>query len=61
LEITVVTSAGSATFDLTNTGQWIESGGERLRVCGVDDLWEGKQDLGAALGDAQHERSAVAC
>jgi uncharacterized protein len=38
--------------DVTNSGCWIECDGSRLRVCGVDDLWEGHQDLDAALGDA---------
>jgi len=38
--------------DVTNTGRWIELDGGRLRLGGVDDLWEGKQDLRAALGDA---------
>jgi len=38
--------------DVTNTGYWIELDGGRLRLGGVDDLWEGKQDLRAALGDA---------
>ncbi len=35
--------------DLTNTGRWIELNGERLRLAGVDDLWEGQPDLNAAL------------
>jgi predicted MPP superfamily phosphohydrolase len=37
--------------DLTNTGRWIDLDGNRLRVAGVDDFWEGTQDLDAALGD----------
>jgi predicted MPP superfamily phosphohydrolase len=36
-------------IDLTNTGCWIHLDGVRLRLGGVDDLWEGKQRLGAAL------------
>jgi uncharacterized protein len=39
-------------IDVTNTGHWIERNGARLRVGGVDDLWEGRQDLNAALGEA---------
>jgi predicted MPP superfamily phosphohydrolase len=39
--------------DLTNAGLWVERCGQRVRVAGVDDLWEGKQDLDAALGDAR--------
>jgi predicted MPP superfamily phosphohydrolase len=38
--------------DVTNAGRWVELGGARLRVAGVDDLWGGAQDLDAALGDA---------
>ncbi len=38
--------------DITNAGRWVERGGARLRVGGIDDFWEGKQDVGAALADA---------
>jgi predicted MPP superfamily phosphohydrolase len=38
-------------LDVTNAGRWVEAAGSRLRVCGVDDLWHGRQDLKAALGD----------
>jgi predicted MPP superfamily phosphohydrolase len=38
--------------DLTNDGRWIERPGGRLRIAGVDDLWYGRPDVGAALGDA---------
>jgi predicted MPP superfamily phosphohydrolase len=38
--------------DVTNCGAWVEHAGARLRVGGVDDFWEGSQDLDAALGDA---------
>jgi predicted MPP superfamily phosphohydrolase len=38
--------------DVTNTGVWIEHGGARLRLGGVDDFWEGNQDIDVALGDA---------
>lgn len=41
----------SGLTDLTNTGRWIELEGHRLRLGGVDDLWHGRQDLRAALGD----------
>ena len=44
--------------ELTNRGEWLERKGERLRICGVGDLWTDRQDLGAALGDAT-ERDAV--
>ena len=39
--------------NLTNTGQWIELDGQRVRLAGVDDLWEGQIDMSAALGDAR--------
>ncbi|MBM3979863.1 MAG: metallophosphoesterase [Planctomycetes bacterium] len=38
--------------ELTNRGVWFERGGARFRVCGVDDMWMGKVDMAAALGDA---------
>ncbi len=39
--------------ELTNRGVWLSRGGERLRLAGVDDLWEGRPDLAAALGDTR--------
>jgi uncharacterized protein len=44
--------------DLKNCGVWIERGGNRLRICGVGDLWTDYQDLDKALGGAT-ERDAV--
>jgi predicted MPP superfamily phosphohydrolase len=38
--------------ELTNRGVWLKRNGGRLRLAGVDDLWEGTPDLSAALGDA---------
>jgi predicted MPP superfamily phosphohydrolase len=38
--------------ELTNTGVWLERGGYRFRLGGVDDLWCGKPDVRPALGDA---------
>src|SRR5262245_29134884 len=46
-------------IDVTNTGRWLERGAARLRVCGVDDLWNGNQDLDAALGDARPDETAL--
>ncbi len=51
--------AGSSIRELTNTGTWIENGGERLRLSGVDDLWNGTQDLDAALADATDSDACV--
>ena len=45
--------------ELTNQGVWIEYHGERLRICGVGDLWEDVQDLDAALGDTQSSETAI--
>src|SRR5205085_218693 len=39
--------------DLTNTGRWINLDGARLRLGGVDDLWDGTQLLNAALDGAR--------
>jgi uncharacterized protein len=38
--------------ELTNDGVWLRRGSERLRLAGVDDLWWGKPDAGAAVGEA---------
>ena len=38
--------------ELTNTGTWLCRKGERLRLGGVDDLWEGLPDIAKALGNA---------
>lgn len=45
--------------DLNNAGIWLESGKDRLRVCGVGDLWTDIQDLDAALGDATLDDAAL--
>jgi predicted MPP superfamily phosphohydrolase len=45
--------------ELTNGGAWLEQSGERLRIAGVGDLWEDKQDLHAALGDTQPQETAI--
>jgi uncharacterized protein len=45
--------------DVTNSGRWVERGNERLRVCGVDDLWYGRPDLPSALGDCGGDDCSV--
>lgn len=45
--------------DLTNTGSWLEKGASRLRIAGVGDLWEDRQDLKAALGDTAPDEACV--
>lgn len=49
--------AYSGVRELTNRGVWLERGNHRVRLAGVDDLWMGKVDVGAALGGAT-ERDA---
>ena len=44
--------------ELTNSGTWITNGTDRFRLGGVDDLWCGRPDLEAAVGEATH-RDAV--
>jgi predicted MPP superfamily phosphohydrolase len=45
--------------ELTNRGLWIEDGGARFWLCGVDDFWRGVQDLPAALGDTTRDDAVV--
>lgn len=35
--------------ELTNRGEWLVRGPDRLRLAGVDDLWHGRPDLATAL------------
>jgi uncharacterized protein len=44
--------AAAGIGELTNAGVWLERGGGRLRLAGVDDLWCGKPDTRPAVGDA---------
>ncbi len=39
--------------ELTNAGVWLERGGSRLRLCGVDDWATGHPNLSRALGDVR--------
>ncbi|MBK04536.1 MAG: metallophosphoesterase [Deltaproteobacteria bacterium] len=50
---------GSGLGDLNNEGVWLKKGNQRLRLAGVDDLWEGKQDLKRAMGDAKEHDVAI--
>ena len=45
--------AANRFVELTNTGVWLERGGARLWLCGVDDWATGRPDLRAALGDTR--------
>lgn len=43
-------------IDVTNSGRWLSIGQERVRIAGIDDMWEGKPDLHAALsGTTEHD------
>lgn len=45
--------------ELRNAGCWLERGGDRLRIGGTEDLWTGRPDLGAALGDTRPGEAAI--
>ncbi len=45
--------------EFNSAGVWLEKDGARLRLCGVDDLWTGRQDLKAALGDCGSGEAAI--
>lgn len=49
----------SRAMDLTNDGVWLTIGMSRIRIAGVGDLWEDKQDLAAALADAGESDVAI--
>jgi hypothetical protein len=51
--------ARSGIGELTNRGEWLERGGYRLRLAGVDDLWTGRANVRAALADATAEDACV--
>jgi predicted MPP superfamily phosphohydrolase len=46
-------------MELTNAGEWITRGSDRFRLGGVDDLWTGRVDVGAALGYATREDACL--
>jgi uncharacterized protein len=45
--------------ELTNRGEWFTRRGDRFRLCGIDDLWSGKPDVHAAIGDATRADACV--
>jgi predicted MPP superfamily phosphohydrolase len=45
--------------ELTNAGEWISRGSERFRLAGVDDLWTGRINPKAALGDATLDNACL--
>ena len=49
--------AGISLID--NSGTWIDQGNDRLRVCGVGDLWTDQQNSQAALQDATEHDAVI--
>ena len=45
--------------ELTNAGEWVKRGSDRFRLAGVDDLWTGRVDVKAALGDATRDDACL--
>ncbi len=45
--------------DLTNSGAWLRYDGSRIRIAGVGDLWEDRQDLHAALDGTKENEVAI--
>lgn len=45
--------------ELTDRGVWLTRRADRLRLCGVDDMWYGKPDVTAAAGDASREDAVL--
>ena len=45
--------------ELTNTGVWVKRGSERFRLSGVDDLWAGRVNVTAALGEATRDDACL--
>ncbi len=42
-----------------NRGVWLRRGGDRLRICGVGDLWTDQQDVVSALDDADESDAVI--
>ncbi len=40
---------------INNRAQWVEHSGQRIRIGGVGDLWEGSQDTAATVNDARDQ------
>jgi predicted MPP superfamily phosphohydrolase len=45
--------------ELTNCGVWLRRGGSRFRLAGVDDLWMGRVEMAAAIGDATPDDACI--
>lgn len=46
-------------MELTNTGVWLQKRGDRLRLCGVEDLLTGRPNVDLALGNTGANESAL--
>jgi predicted MPP superfamily phosphohydrolase len=51
--------AAAKVTELTNAGVWLTRGSDRVRLAGVDDLWTGRVDVRAALGDATRDDACL--
>lgn len=51
--------AAAGVIELTNAGVWVSRGSQRFRLAGVDDLWTGRADAQAALGEATWEDACL--
>lgn len=58
-ELAKVSMRRAGIDEITNTGVWLRRGSARLRLGGVDDFWEGVQQLDAALGDAKDDDACI--
>jgi predicted MPP superfamily phosphohydrolase len=59
VEETKAAMAKAKITELTNTGVWLSQKSDRLRLAGVDDLWEGKPDLNHAMMGVRQDESAI--
>ena len=59
LEATKSEMARAGIEELSNRAVWLRRGNDRLRLAGVDDLWQGRPDVGAALADTKPTEACV--
>ncbi len=45
--------------ELTNRGEWLRRGADKVRLAGVDDLWRGQPDAAPAFGEATTSDACV--
>ncbi|MGB8352321.1 MAG: metallophosphoesterase [Chthoniobacteraceae bacterium] len=51
--------AGTGIRNINNTGVWLTLDGQRMRICGVEDLRTQKPDVKLALGDATDKDAVI--